>query len=114
MSEKIAIIGLGYVGLPLAIALAKKFPDTVGFDINPEKIHALTQGIDATGEVCLNHLKSTSLQFTSDPNHLKSSNFFIVAVPTPIDSNHHPDLTPLIRASELVASGLATGFGRGV
>lgn len=109
MSEKIAIIGLGYVGLPLAIALAKKFPDTVGFDINPEKIHALTQGIDATGEVCLNHLKSTSLQFTSDPNRLKSSNFFIVAVPTPIDSNHHPDLTPLIRASELVGQVLQPG-----
>lgn len=109
MSEKIAIIGLGYVGLPLAIALAKQFPDTVGFDINPEKIYALTQGIDATGEVCLNHLKSTSLQFTSDPNCLKSSNFFIVAVPTPIDCNHHPDLTPLIRASELVGRVLQPG-----
>jgi UDP-N-acetyl-D-galactosamine dehydrogenase len=109
MSEKIAIIGLGYVGLPLAIALAKQFPDTVGFDINPEKIHALTQGIDATGEVCLKDLKSTSLQFTSDPNRLKSSNFFIVAVPTPIDSNHHPDLTPLIRASELVGRVLQPG-----
>ncbi|MGL5195707.1 MAG: nucleotide sugar dehydrogenase [Chroococcales cyanobacterium] len=109
MSEKIAIIGLGYVGLPLAIALAKHFPDTVGFDIQPEKIHALTQGIDATGEVCLNDLKSTSLQFTCDPNRLKSATFFIVAVPTPIDSNRQPDLTPLIRASELVGRVLQPG-----
>ena len=109
MSEIIAIIGLGYVGLPLAIALAKQFPDTVGFDINPEKIHALIQGIDRTGEVCLEDLKLTSLQFTSDPNRLKSATFFIVAVPTPIDSNHHPDLTPLIRASELVGRVLQPG-----
>ncbi|MCT7976477.1 nucleotide sugar dehydrogenase [Laspinema olomoucense] len=109
MSEKIAIIGLGYVGLPLAIALAKKFPDTVGFDINSEKILALTQGIDSTGEVCLDDLKSTSLHFTSDPEHLKSSTFFIIAVPTPIDSNRQPDLTPLIRASELVGRVLQRG-----
>lgn len=109
MSEKIAIIGLGYVGLPLAIALAKKFSNTLGFDINPEKINALIQGIDSTGEVCLEDLKSPDLQFTSDPNRLKSANFFIIAVPTPIDSSRQPDLTPLIRASELVGRVLQPG-----
>lgn len=109
MQEKIAIIGLGYVGLPLAIAIAKKFPQTIGFDINSEKINALKQGIDWTGEVSQDDLNSTTLEFTSNPNHLQNITFFIVAVPTPIDSQHCPDLTPLIGASEIVGRMLQPG-----
>ena len=109
MQEKIASIGLGYVGLPLAIAIAKKFPNTIGFDINQEKINALKQRIDWTGEVSPDDLNSTTLQFTSDPNELQNITFFIVAVPTPIDSQHCPDLTPLIGASEIVGRMLQPG-----
>lgn len=109
MQEKIAIIGLGYVGLPLAIAIAKKFPQTIGFDINSGKINALKQGIDWTGEVSPDDLNSTNLEFTSDPNHLQNITFFIVAVPTPIDAQHCPDLTPLIGASEIVGRMLQPG-----
>lgn len=109
MQEKIAIIGLGYVGLPLVMAIAKKFPDTIGFDINQEKINGLKQGLDSTGEVSPNDLNSTTVQFTSDPNHLKNITFYIVAVPTPIDTHHCPDLTPLIGASEIVGRVLQPG-----
>ncbi|MEB3830100.1 nucleotide sugar dehydrogenase [Phormidium sp. CCY1219] len=109
MQEKIAIIGLGYVGLPLAIAIAKKFPNPIGFDINSKKISDLKQGIDITGEVSADDLTATTLQFTSDPNDLTHINFFIIAVPTPIDANHYPDLTPLIRASEIVGRMLQPG-----
>jgi UDP-N-acetyl-D-galactosamine dehydrogenase len=96
--NNIAVIGLGYVGLPVALAIAKKFPNTVGFDINQEKITALNQGIDFTGEVTSDELKNTSLNITCDPIDLADCNFFIVAVPTPIDDNRVPDLTPLIKA----------------
>lgn len=109
MQEKIAIIGLGYVGLPLAIALAKKFPHTIGFDINPEKVNALKQKIDWTGEVSQDDLDNTTLQITDNPQDLKNITFFIVAVPTPIDEQNCPDLTPLIRASEIVGQVLQPG-----
>jgi UDP-N-acetyl-D-galactosamine dehydrogenase len=109
MSDRIAIIGLGYVGLPVALAFAKKFPDTVGFDINIEKVKALKQGIDRTGEVSPNDLKLSSLKITSDPDDLSKANFFIVVVPTPIDRNHRPNLTPLLKASETVGKVLKPG-----
>jgi UDP-N-acetyl-D-galactosamine dehydrogenase len=109
MQEKIAIIGLGYVGLPLAIAIAKKFPHTIGFDINPEKINALKQKIDWTGEISQDDLDNTTLQITNQLNDLKNITFFIVAVPTPIDEQNCPDLTPLIRASEIVGQVLQPG-----
>jgi UDP-N-acetyl-D-galactosamine dehydrogenase len=109
MRDRIAVIGLGYVGLPVAIAFAKQFPNTVGFDINTEKIEALKQGVDPTGAASSSDLQNTSLQFTDDPNHLAKSNIFIVAVPTPIDRNHRPDLTPLTKASEILGKVLQPG-----
>jgi UDP-N-acetyl-D-galactosamine dehydrogenase len=109
MSNQIAVIGLGYVGLPVALAIAKKFPNTVGFDINQEKIAALNQGIDFTGEVTSDELKNTSLKITCDSIDLADCNFFIVAVPTPIDDNRVPDLTPLIKASETIGKVLKKG-----
>lgn len=109
MSERIAVIGLGYVGLPVAIALAKKFPGTIGFDVNPKRIQALQEGRDATGEVDSEDLRATTLRFTHDPAELRGATFFVVAVPTPVDANRRPDLEPLRRASETVGAALAPG-----
>ncbi|HLV61293.1 MAG TPA: nucleotide sugar dehydrogenase [Fredinandcohnia sp.] len=109
MSERIAVIGLGYVGLPVAIALAKKFPGTIGFDVNPKRIQALKEGRDATGEVDSEDLRATTLRFTHDPAELRGATFFVVAVPTPVDANRRPDLEPLRRASETVGAALAPG-----
>ncbi len=107
--NNIAVIGLGYVGLPVALAIAKKFPHTVGFDINKQKITALNQGTDSTGEVSSDDLQNTSLKITYDPLDLADCNFFIVAVPTPIDDNRVPDLTPLIKASETIGKVIKKG-----
>lgn len=109
MNERIAVIGLGYVGLPVAIALARKFPETVGFDVNPDRVRALREGRDSTGEVEERTLRESSLHFTHDPADLKRATFFVVAVPTPVDQNRRPDLTPLRRASETVGGALAKG-----
>jgi UDP-N-acetyl-D-galactosamine dehydrogenase len=109
MSERIAVIGLGYVGLPVALGFAKKFPGTVGFDINVEKVNALRAGNDLTGEVASEVLKATALKMTSDPADLKQANFFVVAVPTPVDRNNRPDLTPVVKASETVGRALKKG-----
>jgi len=109
MSKNIAIIGLGYVGLPLAVEFGKKFP-TIGFDINTERIKELENGYDRTLEVDEANLKSSlHLSFASDLNQLSNSNFFIVTVPTPIDKNRRPDLTPLKKASETVGKVLKKG-----
>ncbi len=107
--KNIAIIGLGYVGLPVALAMAKKFPNTVGFDINQEKIAALNQGIDSTGEIERDELINSALKITCETVDLVDCNFFIVAVPTPIDDNRVPNLTPLIKASETVGKVLKKG-----
>jgi UDP-N-acetyl-D-galactosamine dehydrogenase len=109
MSDRIAVIGLGYVGLPVALAFAKKFPNTVGFDINIEKVESLKQGRDCTGEVSTEALKTSNLKITSNLSDLANTNFFIVAVPTPIDRTHRPDLTPLTKASELIGKVLQPG-----
>ncbi len=109
MHETIAVIGLGYVGLPVALAFARKFPNTVGFDIDIEKIERLKQGIDRTAEVCTEELKTSRIKLTSDLYDLADTTFFVVAVPTPIDRNHRPDLTCLIKASELVGKMLKPG-----
>lgn len=109
MNEKIAVVGLGYVGLPVAVALAEKFTDTIGFDIKKGRIDALKSGHDETGEIKEAELKATSLQLTCDVDAMKSCNVFIVAVPTPIDNNRQPDLTPVVAASKTVAKVLKKG-----
>ena len=109
MSVKIAIIGLGYVGLPLAVEFGKKYP-VLGFDINKERIGELEKGYDRTLEVDEANLKSsTNLSFSCVKDDLKSCNIFIVTVPTPVDEYKRPDLTPLIKASETVGSALKKG-----
>lgn len=109
MNVSIAVIGLGYVGLPVALAFAEKYLHTVGFDINPERVEALRQGIDRTGEVSTEALLRSHLKITSEPCDLVDSNFFVIAVPTPIDRSHRPDLRLLAKASELVGKVLKPG-----
>jgi UDP-N-acetyl-D-glucosamine/UDP-N-acetyl-D-galactosamine dehydrogenase len=109
MPEKIAIIGLGYVGLPLALAVAKKFPATIGFDINQKKLAQLCDGIDATGEVPTDVLRASTLKYSCQIDELRGCTFFIVSVPTPVDQHKRPDLTPLVKASETVGKALTKG-----
>jgi len=109
MSERIAIVGLGYVGLPVALALARKFPGTVGFDIDRKKVEALRQGHDATGGSSEKELRAAGLTITSDPDCLADATFFVVSVPTPVDSGHRPDLKPLLAASGTVGAALRPG-----
>lgn len=106
---KIAIIGLGYVGLPLAVEFGKKYP-VIGFDINQYRIDELRNGQDHTLEVSTEELRnSEQLDFSADLDDLKKSNFFIVTVPTPVDQVNRPDLTPLKKASETVGYALKKG-----
>ncbi len=106
---RIAVVGLGYVGLPLALAFARKFPETVGFDINTRKVEAIKKGVDVLGEGIDAELRESTLQVTSNPGDLRRCNFFIVGVPTPIDQNRNPDLTPVISACEIVGQALSPG-----
>ena len=106
---KIAVIGLGYVGLPLAVEFGKKLPVS-GFDVNLKRIDELRSGKDRTLEVSDAELKeAVHLSYTANLNELKDCNFFIVTVPTPIDESKQPDLTPLIKASESIAQVLSVG-----
>jgi nucleotide sugar dehydrogenase len=108
--EKIAIIGMGYVGLPLAVAFAEKGMNVIGFDINEEKINKYINGEDPTNEVGKERLKkATNLSFTSDEKKLNEAKFIIVAVPTPVLKNKMPDLRPVIGATELVGRNLKKG-----
>jgi UDP-N-acetyl-D-glucosamine/UDP-N-acetyl-D-galactosamine dehydrogenase len=107
--EKIAVIGLGYVGLPLALALAKKFPEVYGFDINEKRIADLKAANDVTGETDAAELKNTKLRITSSLQDIAPCTFYIVSVPTPIDDRRQPDLTPLQKSSETVGSLLKIG-----
>ena len=109
MKEQIAVIGLGYVGLPLFLAFAIKFPGTIGFDIDINKIAALKQGIDPSGELSLEDFQTIGMRITSSDTDLSVANFFVVTAPTPIDQNHRPDLTPLIRASQTIGKFLKPG-----
>jgi UDP-N-acetyl-D-galactosamine dehydrogenase len=109
MEVTIGVIGLGYVGLPVALAFAKKFPGTVGFDINRHKVSKLKDCIDETNEVSSEELRSSKITLTSDAEGLKKCNFFVVAVPTPIDSFKKPDLSPLVSASKSVAKIISKG-----
>ena len=89
--EKLAIVGLGYVGMPIAVAFAKKEIDVVGFDTNIEKINLYRQGVDPTKEVGDEAIKETAVEFTADEKVLQQAKFFIVAVPTPVNQDHTPD-----------------------
>ena len=97
----VAVVGLGYVGLPLAVALARRF-DVIGFDISRGRVDELTTGHDRTGEVADADLAATTARFTCDGADLASAGVIIVAVPTPIDSHRNPDLTPVEKASATV------------
>ncbi|SLM50179.1 Protein CapL [Nitrospira japonica] len=107
-ARKVAVVGLGYVGLPIAVAFGKR-GDVVGFDINKVKINELRKGFDRTGEVSETDLKSARIQFTSEPADLKAADFIIVAVPTPINEALQPDLTALCKSSELIGANLSAG-----
>jgi len=107
--ECISIVGLGYVGMPLAVAFAKKVR-VIGFDVNVKKIDLYKQGIDPTLEVGNDAVKSTTVEFTSDETQLKRAKFHIVAVPTPINQDKTPDLNPVIGASVLLGRNLVKGF----
>ncbi len=109
MSERIACVGLGYVGLPVALAFARKFPGAIGFDIHTEKVNELRRGFDRNRECSEEVLKKSSLKITSDPKDLQGATFFVVAVPTPVDKNNVPDLTPVIKSSETVGKALSKG-----
>ncbi|MDO8580299.1 MAG: nucleotide sugar dehydrogenase [Candidatus Omnitrophota bacterium] len=106
--EKIAVVGLGYVGLPLAVAFAKKNIGVVGFDIDENKVRALRDGIDITCEISATEL-NLGIYFTTESNILKGCTFIIVAVPTPIDGNKTPDLNPLAQATEIIGQNLTKG-----
>src|SRR5690625_3063310 len=108
IERKIAVVGLGYVGLPVAVEFGKK-QEIIGFDINENRIKTLIDGVDYTNEVTEEDLKETMINFTSDPTMLKQADFIIVAVPTPITENKQPDLTPLLKASETVANNISNG-----
>ena len=107
--ETLALVGLGYVGMPIAIAFAKKGLNVIGFDLNKAKIELYKSGVDPTLEVGDEVIRNTTVRFTSDENELKKAKFIIVAVPTPVNTDHTPDLTPVIGASEIVGRNLMKG-----
>lgn len=106
--EKIAVVGLGYVGMPIAVAFAKKV-NVIGFDLNEKKIEMYKKGMDPTNEVGEDGIKTTTVEFTADSTKLSDAKFIIVAVPTPVNMDHTPDLTPVIGASKLVGKNLVKG-----
>ncbi len=107
--ENLSLVGLGYVGMPIAVAFAKKGINVIGFDLNKDKINQYKSGIDPTLEVGNEAIKNTTVQFTSDEADLKKAKFHIIAVPTPVNTDHTPDLTPVIGASEIVGRNLVRG-----
>jgi len=109
MTERIAVVGLGYVGLPVAVALARVFPNAVGFDISESRVAQLRAGIDQTGEITSEELQDSGLTFTTDPAALAEASFFVVTVPTPIDQQRRPDLEPLRHACRTIARQLRPG-----
>ena len=109
MSEKIAVLGLGYVGLPVAIALAKKFDHVIGFDISEKRIEALKNGHDWTDEISDDELAASSLIYSHTPEDLSRATFFIVTVPTPIDNENRPNLDPISMSCKLIAPHIQKG-----
>ena len=106
--RKVAVVGLGYVGLPIAVAFGKRGP-VIGFDINKTKISELRKGFDRTGEVSAEDLKNSQVQYTAEASDLKAADFVIVAVPTPINEALQPELTALRKSSELIGANLSPG-----
>lgn len=106
--EKISLVGLGYVGMPIAVAFSKKVK-VVGFDLNSAKIELYKSGIDPTNEVGNDAIKNCTVEFTDDPTKLREAKFHIVAVPTPVNTDHTPDLAPVVGASEIVGRNLVKG-----
>ena len=106
--EKISLVGLGYVGMPIAVAFAKK-ADVIGYDYNAAKIDLYKSGIDPTNEVGNAVIKNTTVQFTNDPAALREAKFHIVAVPTPVNDDHTPDLFPVESASRILGQNLTPG-----
>lgn len=106
--EKLSLVGLGYVGMPIAVAFAKKI-GVIGFDLNKEKIELYKSGVDPTNEVGNDVIKNTKVEFTADPSSLKNAKFHIVAVPTPVNDDHTPDLTPVEGASRILGQNLSRG-----
>ncbi|WP_170007323.1 nucleotide sugar dehydrogenase [Bacillus fonticola] len=106
--EKISLVGLGYVGMPIAVAFAKK-ADVIGFDVNKQKIELYKNGVDPTKEVGNEVIKNTTVDFTSDEARLREAKFHIVAVPTPVKDDHTPDLTPVESASRTLGRNLTKG-----
>ncbi len=107
--ERLALVGLGYVGMPIAVAFARKGIDVIGFDLNKEKINLYKKGVDPTKEVGDEEIKKSSVKFTSEEEELQKAKFIIVAVPTPVNTDHTPDLTPVISASKIVGRNLTKG-----
>ena len=108
-TARIAVIGLGYVGLPLAVEFGRKF-DVVGFDVKKERLKMLRQGVDVTLETSSEDLENARfLRYTDSIDDLRDRDIFIVTVPTPVDEHKQPDLTPLIRASETVGKAIKRG-----
>ena len=106
--EKLSLVGLGYVGMPIAVAFARKIK-VVGFDLNEKKIELYKAGVDPTNEVGGEVIKNTTVEFTADPSKLKEAKFHIVAVPTPVNPDHTPDLTPVEGASRILGQNLQKG-----
>lgn len=107
--EKISLVGLSYVGMPIAVAFAGKGIDVIGFDLNTSKIELYKNGIDPTKEVGNEAIKNSTVYFTSDEKDLQKAKFHIVAVPTPVNTDHTPDLAPVVGASEIVGRNLQKG-----
>ena len=108
-NEKLSLVGLGYVGMPIAVAFANKGIDVIGFDLNKTKIELYKTGVDPTKEVGDDAIKNTTVYFTSNEKDLQKAKFHIVAVPTPFNTDHTPNLAPVIGASEIVGRNLTKG-----
>ena len=106
--EKISLVGLGYVGMPIAVAFAKKVK-VIGFDLNAKKIELYKSGIDITNEVGNDAIKETTVEFTADDTKLREAKFHIVAVPSPVHEDHTPDLSPIEGASRILGRNLTKG-----
>jgi UDP-N-acetyl-D-galactosamine dehydrogenase len=108
-TEKISLIGLGYVGMPIAVAFAARKVKVIGFDVNEKKIATYESGVDPTGEVGNEAIKNTTVAFTADASRLREARFHIVAVPTPVNDDHTPNLTPIRSACQILGRNLVEG-----